>query len=182
MRKKLPAPVLHVLCVFGFIALLSACELYGKAGGDDANIEGSLPFLLRGQWVYLQPGNTVPAEQYTITDTAITYGYAESPSVYDYAGTIAFVSNYSSNSGVIIIRYDAGKKPGYPLYNGGDFGAVYYRNLQADSIQLANAINLSDMSAPDTRTLEEAVEKFTRTAMGAYVSWGAVQPQQRVRE
>ncbi|MDR2742567.1 MAG: hypothetical protein LBB98_10490 [Treponema sp.] len=184
MSKKIPSFLRVCLAFFAFavVLFLPGCELYGKVGGDGANIPGSLPFLLRGRWVYIQPGNTVPAEQYTITDTSITYGYAGSPSVFDYTGTIAFVSNYSSNSGVIIVRYDPGKKPSYDLYNGGDFGAVYYRNAQADSIQLANAINLSGMSAPDTNTLEEAVKKFTRTAMGAYINWGNVQPQRRIGE
>jgi hypothetical protein len=158
------------------------CDLYGRVGGEDVNIPGSLPVLLRGKWAYTQPGNTAPAEQYTITGTAIEYGYGGGSSVYDYAGAIAFVSNYGSGSGVIIIEYDSAKKPSYPRYNGGNFCAVYYRNLQAGSVQLANAIKLSDMSAPDTATLDEAVETFTRMKMGMYIDWGNVQPQRRIGE
>jgi hypothetical protein len=196
MNRKFPAarPLFYASIaffapfVFAVVLLLSGCELYGKVGGDGPNIPGSLPFPLRGTWVYIQSGNDVPAEQYIIADTdtvdgpSIEYGYGGGSSPYDYAGTIAFVSNYSSDSGVIIVKYDPAKKPEYSLYNGGDYGAVYYRNLRAGSVQLANAIKLSDMSAPDTATLDEAVEKFTRMMMGTYVDWGAVQPQQRAGE
>jgi hypothetical protein len=62
-----------------------------------------------------------------------------------------------------------------------DFFAIYYRNLKAGSIQLANAINLSDRTAPDVASQAEAVAKFTRMKMGLYVDWGVVQPQRRIR-
>ena len=182
MSKKFPAvrPLLHAFFVVAALGLLAGCELYGTVGGDNANIPGSLPFLLRGEWAYIQPGTSVPAERYVITDTALVYGYGGGASPFDYAGTIAFVSNYTSDSGVIIVKYDPGKNPGYPNYNNGEFCAVYYRNLADGSVQLANAINLSDMSAPDTATLDEAAAKFTRMMMGVYVDWGAVQPQRRM--
>ncbi|MDR2245817.1 MAG: hypothetical protein LBE17_03930 [Treponema sp.] len=180
---RLPLQVFFVIAALG---LLSGCELYGALGGDDANIPGSLPFLLRGEWAYIPPGTEVPAERYAITDTAgdpaIEYGYGGGASPFDYAGTIVLVSNYRADSGVLIVKYDPEKKPWYPLYNNGDFCAVYYRNLAGHSVQLANAINLKDMSAPDTASLDEAAAKFTRMTMGAYVDWGAVQPQQRMRK
>jgi hypothetical protein len=184
MSRKFQAarPLCYAFFIFAAALFFSGCDLYGTAGGNDVNIPGSLPFLLRGKWVYVQPGNSVPAEQYTITGAAIEYGYGGGSSVYDYAGAIAFVSNYDSGSGVIIIEYDPAKKPGYSRYNNGNFGAVYYRNLQDDSVRLANAINLSDMSAPDTATLDEAVKKFTPMMMGVYINWGNVQPQKRAAE
>jgi hypothetical protein len=172
------------LLLTGAALFFPGCDLYGRVGGGDANIPGSLPFLLRGTWAYTQPGDTASADQYIITETAtgtaIEYGYDGGSSVFDYAGTIEFVSNYDSGSGVIIVKYDPAKKPGYSQYNSGDFCAVYYRNLQAGSVQLANAINLSDKSAPDTATLDEAVEKFTRMKMSLYIDWGNVQPQVRI--
>ncbi|MDR2111242.1 MAG: hypothetical protein LBP32_08025 [Spirochaetaceae bacterium] len=162
----------------------SRCDLYGAVGGEEANIPGALPSRLQGEWEYIQPGNTVPAEKYNITPELIEYrGYSENgrPSSFDFTGTIRFVSNYSPGAGVIIIEYEPGKKPSYSQYNNGDFCAVYYQNLQADSVQLANAIDLSGMEAPDTGTLDEAVAKFTRTNMGRFVNWSVVQPQRRVR-
>jgi hypothetical protein len=161
-----------------FLSLvLSGCELYGAIGGDGANIPGGLPELLQGEWVYIPPGSTVPSERYVITGTAIQYGYGGGGSTTDYRGDIRFVSNYDSASGIIIIEYT--QQPAYPSYNGLPFFGIYYRNLKGDTVQLANAIN-PDYSAPDTATLQEAVEKFTRLAMGYYVGWGHVMPQRRI--
>jgi hypothetical protein len=117
---------------------------------------------------------------YTITGETIEYGYGGENSIgTGFKGTIRFVSNYSSGSGIIIIEYT--EKPAYPLYNGLDFFGIYYRNLNTDSVQLANAANLPDYSAPDTATLDEAKGKFTRIKMGLYVDWSVVQPQRRIQ-
>jgi hypothetical protein len=174
-RKTLAAlPLLLAALVF------SRCELYGKVGGDGANIEGALPWLLQGEWAYIPPHSDRPSEVYTITAETISYGYAgEDNTGTNYAGKIRFVSNYSAGSGVIIIEYT--EKPSYALYNGLPFFAVYYRNLNEDWVQLANAVNPDQQSAPDTATLEEAVAKFTRMNMGNFVSWPVVQPQRRIR-
>jgi hypothetical protein len=164
------------LLTFFFI---TGCDLYGKIGADDANIEGALPPLLRGEWVYIQPGSPAPAERYVIEEDTVQYGYGGGESEYDYKGNIRFVSNYSTDSGVIIIEYTS--PPSYQGYNGNSFFGIYYRNLKSDTVQLANAINLVDnYSAPDTATLEGAVEKFTRLGMGSFVDWGVVQSQRRV--
>ena len=183
--KILTEPVKHTLAFFGagllFLLFLSGCELYGKVGGDTANIQGALPELLRGEWVFIQPGSDTQAERYKIDEDTIQYGYSEGESDTDYKGTIVFVSNYSDTSGVIIIKYFDTDRPAYPKYNGNFFFGIYYRNLKKDTVQLANAINLADKSAADTATLEEAVEKFTRSKMGSFVDWGVVQPQQRIR-
>ncbi|MDR1390001.1 MAG: hypothetical protein LBJ31_08500 [Treponema sp.] len=169
-KKFLIYKFLPVLILCG---ILAACELYGEVGGDDTNIPGSLPYLLQGQWAY---GSS---EKYTITATTIEYTYEGGPPDYNYKGDIKFVSNYSADSGVIIIEYII--KPGYLAYNDKDFFAIYYRNLNANWVKLANAINLSDFTAPDTETLNEAIQKFTRTQMGNYVNWN-FQPQTRIGE
>jgi hypothetical protein len=179
MRGKSPAPPFYVFFVLPVLLLFSGCDLYGKVGGDDTNIQGALPDLLRGEWAYTPPGSDIPSEAYRISGDTISYGYGSGSSPTDYTGTIRFVSNYSSDSGLIIIEYAS--PPSYTLYNGLSFFAIYYRNLRPDTVQLANAINLADYSAPDTATLEEAVRKFTRMRMGNYVDWGVVQPQKRIR-
>ena len=160
------------------LLLLSGCELYGKIGGDDTNIQGALPELLRGEWVYAPPGSDIPSERYVIEEDTIQYGYGGGDADTNYRGDIRFVSNYSTTSGVIIIEYT--EAPHYEKYNGNSFFGIYYRNLKSDTVQLANAINLGDMSAPDTATLEKAIAKFTRLQTGNYVDWGNVQPQKRV--
>ena len=164
----------------GFLILLffAGCELYGKIGGDDTNIQGALPDLLRGEWIYIQPGMSTPAERYIIENDTFQYaGYEDGDT--NYKGEIRFVSNYSADSGVIIIEYT--EFPSYEGYNGNCFFGVYYRNLKRDTVQIANTVEPDGVSAPDTATLEEAIGKFTRLNMGNYVSWGVVQPQRRVR-
>jgi hypothetical protein len=165
--------------VLAVLLLFSGCDLYGKVGGDDTNIQGALPDLLRGEWAYIPPGSDILSEAYRISGDTVSYGYGGGSSPTDYTGTVRFVSNYSSDSGLIIIEYSS--PPSYALYNGLSFFAIYYRNLRSDMVQLANAIDLGDYSSPDTATLEEAVAKFTRMTMGNYVDWGVVQPQRRVR-
>jgi hypothetical protein len=158
------------------LLLLSGCELYGTVGGDDANIPGGLPHKLQGEWLSYQYDN--PSDSYTITGTEITYngGVAISPD-YNYTGTIRYVSNYSSDSGLIIIEYTS--KPSYTNnggHNGNDFFALYYRNLKSKTMQMANTTLLGPNTCVDTATLDEAIKKFTRMNMGNYVDWGNVQP------
>ena len=190
LRFKNITSVILVLVMFYLTLLFPGCELYGKIGGNDENIQGALPPLLRGEWVFIQPGLSTPAERYLIEENTIQYGYGASSeggtendgaeSEYDFKGTIHFVSNYSPDSGVIIIEYFDSHRPSYAGYNGNSFFGIYYRNLKNNTVQLANAINLADFSAPDTATLEEAIAKFTRLKMGSYVDWSAVQHQSRV--
>ena len=160
------------------IPLLLFTGCYGEVGEDDMNIPGTLPELLRGEWFYSQPGVPSRSERYIIDKDTVEYGYGGGESEMDYAGNIRFVSNYSADSGVIIIEYTV--PPTFQKYNGNSFFGIYYRNLKNNTVQLANAIN-ADYSSPDTATLEEAIEKFTRLKMGNYVDWGVVQPQNKVR-
>jgi hypothetical protein len=183
MKRKIPVSLSNfffAFAAFAVILLFSRCELYGKVGGDDTNIEGALPYRLQGEWAYIPPGSERASEVYTITADTIRYGYAGDNNIgTNFKGNIRFVSNFSGDSGVIIIEYT--EKPSYALYNGLPFFAIYYRNLNAGWVQLANAINPDLQSAPDTASLEEAVAKFTRMTMGNYVNWAVVQPQRRIK-
>jgi hypothetical protein len=173
---------------FAVIVLCSGCDLYGTVGVDDTNIEGAFPEALLGQWAFTPSGSPVPAELYTIakdsTGYTITYGYGGGSSPFDYAGTVEFVSNYSSDSGLIIIKYTT--KPTFTSptkYNEKDYFAIYYRKLHSTWVQLANTTVLpvsTAVTSPDVDTRDEAIEKFTRMRMGLYVDWGVVQPQIRV--
>jgi hypothetical protein len=179
--RKFPAarPLLFSLCAFAVILLFSGCELYGKVGGDDTNIEGALPTLLRGEWRYIPTTSGAPADGYIITGTTIKYGYEGGTTDMDYEGTIKFVSNYSSCSGLIIIEYTT--KPTYSGHNGNDFFAIYYRIRSSNLIQMANTTTLPAYTCPDTSTLEEAKTKFTRMTIGNYVDWSVAMPQTRIR-
>ena len=179
-QRQIQNRYLLPILVVSFFFLLTGCELYGKVGGDDTNIQGALPERLRGEWVYTPPGSVIPSEKYLIEENAIQYGYGGGESDTNFEGKIRFVSNYSTDSGVIIIEYT--ECPHYENYNGNSFSAIYYRRLTGDTVQLANVIKLSSLGSADTVTLEEAIGKFTRLQMGSYVDWGVVQPQRRVRK
>jgi hypothetical protein len=172
-------PQFYCCLLFAVIILFSGCELYGTVGGDDANIEGALPYLLQGEWAYIPQTSGAPADGYIITGTTVEYVYDKGSSPTNYKGTIEFVSNYNSDSGLIIIKYTV--RPTYTAYNNKDYFAIYYRNLRSDSVQLANTTTLPDYTCADTATLEEAKAKFTRMTMGNYVSWSIVQSQTRIR-
>jgi hypothetical protein len=163
------------------VICLAGCELYGTVGGDNGNIPGALPYLLQGEWFFYSYGN--PSDGYKITNTELWYD-DDGLGGMNYHGNIRFVSNYSSGAGVIIIEYLAGGYPTYTMnggHNGNAFFAVYYRNLKADSVQLANATTLPLNTCPDTATLEEAIAQFTRMKAGNYVNWGTVQTQRRIK-
>ena len=159
------------------LLLLAGCELYGKIGGNDTNIQGAMPELLRGEWAFPLDH---PSERYVIEANTIEYGYGGGESAYNFIGHIRFVSNFSANSGVIFIEYI--KPPSFENHNGNFFSAIYYRNLTNNTVQLANVINLADLRSADAASLEEAVAKFTRRRMGNYVNWSVVQPQWRVHQ
>jgi hypothetical protein len=182
MRGKPPSarPPLRAFFALALVLLLFGCELYGTVGGDNANIQGSLPDLLRGEWAYLPGTSGAPSDGYIINGDLIEYVYhREGGSEMDFKGKIVFVSNYSSGSGLIIIEYTV--PPSYPDYNGNAFCAVYYRNLKSNSVQVANTTTFPGNTCADTATLEEAKAKFTRMTMGNYVNWSIVQPQTRIR-
>jgi hypothetical protein len=182
MNKKSPVPLLYafsVSFVLGALLFFPGCELYGKVGGDDANIEGALPYLLQGEWAYIPTTSGAPSDGYVITSTTIEYSYRGARTDMDYKGEIRFVSNYNSNSGLIIIEYT--KKPTYAGYNGNDFFAIYYRIHSSNLMRMANTTTLPAYTCPDTATLEEAKAKFTRMTMGKYVDWSVAMPQTRIK-
>jgi len=171
---------LQLIVLLAIIAV-QGCDLYGKVGVDDVSIPGELPKLLCGEWVFIQQGAITPAERYLIDEETLQYGYGEEESTFGFRGAIRFVSNFSDTSGVIIIEYFEDGRPSYPDHNG-NFFAIYYQNLNNDTVQLANSTEINDnYSAPDTAALEEAIKKFTFLKMGNFVDWGSVQPQSRVR-
>ena len=146
-------------------AILGGCDINGE---DDTNYEGTMPGGLQKTW-------SGSGDGYIIGSAALQY-----TSDYDgaFTGTISFVSNYSANSGVIIVKYT--KPPTHliwgtnqPFYNGKDYTAIYYQNLKSNTVQLASVIDLGDFSSANTATLEEAKAKFTRSQTGNYVgAWG----------
>lgn len=159
--------VLSAVLVLGFLAaVMGGC---GTVGDDDTNYPGILPASLAGKWVFDSDNN------YEIKGKTLKYVSMFGGTDYGFEGIIEFVSNYSNRSGIIIYKYTTGIPEAGKPYSG-----TYYQNLNSNTVQLAN---VWDLTAPgdwgasaDTKTLEEAINKFTKGKMGNYVNWANVQP------
>lgn len=89
----------------------------------------------------------------------------------------------SREAGCIIIEFLEGcYEDGSPFdYDVSDrpFQGIFYRIIDDDTVQLANAWDFVQWEPPNTATLEEAVEKFVPANDGDLVAWGIVLPQTR---
>ena len=152
-----------VLCVAVFIGCSSNLD-------DEADHTADLPDGLIGIWASAHDRYIIRANNTFEYDA----GWDAS-----FTGVIVSVSNFSSDSGVIIVRYTSPPTHNVwesddPFYvSGHDYTGVYFRNLTSTTVQLANVINLSDWSSVDTRSRREAELKFTRDGANVFVGhWG----------
>ena len=109
-----------------------------------------------------------------------------------YIGIVRAVNvfNGDRNRGAIIIEYLKGCAPGWldswpeSKTGGRPFFGIYYRVLDRDTVQMANAVDLAALYADkryytETETLDEAIEKNNVENEAEFISWGIVIPQDR---
>ncbi|MDR0710657.1 MAG: hypothetical protein LBF77_11395, partial [Spirochaetaceae bacterium] len=106
-----------------------------------------------------------------------------------YMGIVRAVNVFTGdlNRGAIIIEYLKGCAPAWDddIKDGQrPFFGIYYRKVDADTVQLANAVDLAAMYNgekyyTETATLEEAINKNTAENDSAFIVWGVVIPQDR---
>ena len=109
-----------------------------------------------------------------------------------YIGIVRAVNvfNGDRNRGAIIIEYLKGCAPGWldrwpeSKSGGRPFFGIYYRVLDRDTVQMANAVDLAALYAgkryyTETETLDEALEKNNVENEAEFISWGIVIPQDR---
>jgi hypothetical protein len=97
------------------------------------------------------------------------------------------VFNNNEKTGAVIVQYFQGCSPAWSrdIKNGQlPFFGMYYRVLSKDTIQMANAVELSDLYADEeyyteVASLEEAVEKNNAINDSEFIAWGVVWPQNR---
>jgi hypothetical protein len=160
---------------------LSATLLFTGCKTDSNDDE---KYSLNGTWVY---NSDYGSEKYIIDTNAKTLEYEG-----NFKGKIHETTYFTSSSGVIIIEYDVDGKPEYWDYSNfpevegpypplGDFLGIYFINLSATSVQLANA---SDATYTDSyyrceaASLNEAKTKFTADNVDLFIfDWSYVQPQ-----
>jgi hypothetical protein len=97
------------------------------------------------------------------------------------------VFNGDPNRGAIIIEYLTGCAPQWdPDIKNGQrpFFGMYYRVLDPDTVQMANAVDLAALYAgnkyyTERETLQEAIDYNTVENEAEFISWGVVIPQDR---
>jgi hypothetical protein len=109
-----------------------------------------------------------------------------------YIGIVRTVNVFNGDAatGAVIIEYLEGCYPQWamdvvfwPL----PFFGIYYRVINPDSIQMANAVDLDALTAgkayyTETATLQEAIDKNSAKNSSKFISWGVVIPQYREKE
>jgi len=139
---------------------------------EDESTTG-LPNALLGKWV------ADYGDWYEITSSGGTetlkhdfggdYGFNE--------GNIRAVTNFNTESGVIIVEYTTGHtNPARP------FGAVYYLNRTSTAVSFNDAwdATAADYDA-NAATLDAAIAKFTQASMGNYVDTSNAVPYTKQR-
>jgi len=166
---------------FLFLLLLAAVLLGCNSNlGDDQNDQGVMPDGLIGKWVfdsnnwYEIKAPVAPETKHSIIYTAIFSHPEWGDFDFSFEGVIEFVSNHSSSSGVLIVRYTKAAPDPNKLFTG-----IYYNNLRNNTVQLANAWDLANETSADTATLDEAISKFTRDNAANFVNWTRVSPYNR---
>ena len=111
-----------------------------------------------------------------------------------YMGLVRAINLFydNKNRGAVIIEYFEGADPLWLSRQGltrGEkpFFGVYYRVIDSNTVQMANAIDLAAMYAgkfyyTEKRTLQEAVDANTVENEAEFISWGVVIPQDRERK
>ena len=156
------------------VSFLSTALLFTSCKTDDVFVDDNkLNKNLTGTWT------SEHGDGYTITAANLSYSFGAD--IIGYAGTVEYVSNFTDNAGVIIIKYEAGKEQTYPVYDEnweiigykertGDFAGIYFENLKPGvSVEMGVAVNLADYSGAEEKTLDAAKAAFTSGKKGDYI-------------
>ena len=153
------------------VFVLFICLAFASCSSD-ADDSGNL----NGKWTFISG-----AYSYSITVNA-----SEQTIVYEnsYEGQIANSPDYGAVNGVLIIKftkYVEADYSNYPdvTYNetnayNGKFGALYWNELKAHSVKMADAYE--GYSHAMYSTFEEALANFTMNKAGSYVDWSITAP------
>jgi hypothetical protein len=108
-----------------------------------------------------------------------------------YMGIVRAVNTFSDGAGAVIIQYLQGCFPNWDEDFTGPpprcYFGIYYRAKDQDTIQMANAVDLKNLSSgkkyyTETATLEDAIAKNTAENESKFVSWGVAIEQKREEE
>ena len=167
-RRIARAALAGLLCLASAFLFLS-CPMEGSTGGgggDGGGGGGGNTPTLYGTWQgVVKPTNT--PDTYTISATELRYDDNSPAYNFEYKGSITKIVTFDNASGVIIIQYT--EVPASQGTVGGYFG-VYYRDLSAGTVKMANAYDLSQNAYPSAASSGDADKMFTEGNAGKYVS------------
>jgi hypothetical protein len=106
---------------------------------------------------------------------------------YRYLGIVKAVNTFSDNTGAVIIHYLEGCFPNWDEDFIGPpphcYFGIYYRIIDSDTIQMANAVVLDNLGSgkyyTETATLDAAIAKNTEANTAKFISWGVAVAQER---
>jgi len=147
------------ICLSVLLAVTGCKTDAGDPVGDE------LDSNLIGTWKCQYGAGEDDYDAYTVTAARVDYAM----SVYGgYGGVIEYVSVFTNNSGVIIIRYDDHDWDPSLIAK---YDGIYYKNLIKNvSVYITTATN-ADYSSPAKGTLSEAIETFTMGNSGDYTGY-----------
>jgi hypothetical protein len=148
-----------------------------------------------------ESGSSAPEkEDYFVFYDSSVYGQADDNSAphqdwednFGFCGIVRGVNLFYDNPdrGAIIIEYLKGCYPEWLTKRQGlkdgekPFFGIYYRVLNPDLVQMANAVNLAalyngEKYYTETETFQEAMDSNTVENEAEYIAWGVVIPQDR---
>jgi hypothetical protein len=143
-----------------------------------------------------KPGKQPDPEDYFVFYDSSVYGQKDDAITYTppdwnfgFCGIVRAVNMFydQQERGAIIIEYLEGCAPQWDadIKKGQrPFFGIYYRFLDPDKVQMANAVDLAalyngDKYYTEKATLQEAIDSNTVENEAEYISWGVVIPQDR---
>jgi hypothetical protein len=165
-RRILPAVLLCLAPVLLFLSCPMEGGEGGGSGGSGSSGGGGTPPSLFGTWLgVVLPENT--PDTYVISAGTLVYDDNSAAYQFEYAGDIKEIAAFTNGAGVIILQYTS-VHPSQGTV--GDFFGVYYRELSAGTVKMANAYDLNSKEYPSADSLEHAQTQFTAGNAGNYVS------------
>jgi hypothetical protein len=190
MKTKV-LPLRAALIMLFAVAMLIATACEQTAGGGDLSSDPLDPRFI-GRWRSVSKED---GEGYNISETLFEYQDGGQPKGVwgmSYKGVVRYTKRFNKTDGIIIVEYTSDGWPEYtkPGHNinpwvgtpiPGPFFGIYYSKLTDNSVVLANATTLDSVplyKPPETKTLAEAITKFTLKNRDRFVA-NVAMPQQR---
>jgi hypothetical protein len=150
-------PVFLVLCLCLGAGLFTGCD---TGATPPLEIPGNIAPLV-GYW------DSGTGDGYIITAATLEYyGYTDAR----FTSKVREVINFDASSGVIIVEYTT-TPIGVGYVPTDNFLGIYYRNLTANSVKLANSYTVANWLTPvETATLDQALAKFTLANVDLFVN------------